>query len=83
MKDAAIGQSADEPPPLELPTDMVELQQLLREKDAKMALMSRQLQTFEKTAADLTKLVEHTKGQSRIVKDLRIQLARTEVHMLL
>ena len=79
LKDAAMGQSADEPPPLELPTDMVELQQLLREKDAKMALMSRQLQTFEKTATDLTKIVEHTKGQSRIVKDLRQQLARTEV----
>ena len=81
LKDAAMGQSTDEPPPLELPTDMVELQQLLREKDAKMALMSRQLQTFEKTAADLTKIVEHTKGQSRIVKDLRQQLARREVRV--
>ena len=81
LKDAAIGQSTDEPPPLELPTDMVELQQLLREKDAKIALMSQQLQKFEKTAADLMKIVEHTKGQSRIVKDLRQQLAKAEVHV--
>ena len=82
LKDAAMGQSTDEPPPLDLPTDMIELQQLLREKDAKIALISRQLQTFEKTAADLTKIVEHTKGQSRIVKDLRQQLARSEVRVL-
>ena len=79
LKDAAMGQSADEPPPLDLPTDMVELQQLLRDKDAEIALMGQRLQTFEKTAADLTKIVEHTKGQSRIVKDLRQELARKEV----
>ena len=80
LKDAAMGQSTDEPPPLDLPTDMVELHQLLREKDAKIAFITRQLQTFEKTAADLTKIVEHTKGQSRIVKDLRQELARKEVY---
>ena len=80
LKDAAIGQSADEPPQLDLPTDMVELQQLLREKDAKIAAISRQLQMFEKTATDLMKIVEHTKGQSRIVKDLRQELARKEVY---
>ena len=79
LKDTAIGQSADEPPPLELPTDMVELQQLLEVKDAKIERLSQQLQKFEKTAADLTKIVEHTKGQSRIVKDLRQELARKEV----
>ena len=82
LKDGAMGQSTDEPPPLELPTDMVELQQLLREKDAKIASISRQLQMFEKTATDLTKIVEHTKGQSRIVKDLRQELARKEVLLL-
>ena len=48
---------------------------------AKMALMSRQLQTFEKTAADMTKIVEHTKGQSQIAKDLRQELAKAEVHV--
>ena len=80
LKDAAMGQSTDEPPPLDLPTDMVELQQLLREKDAHIASINRQLQLFEKTAADLTKIVEHTKGQSRIVKDLRDELARKEVY---
>ena len=82
LKDGAMGQSTDEPPPLDLPTDMVELQQLLREKEAKIAIISRQLQKFEKTAADLTKIVEHTKGQSRIVKDLRQELARKEVLLL-
>ena len=82
LKDAAMGQSADEPPPLDLPTDMLELQQLLREKDAKITSISRQLQMFEKTATDLTKIVEHTKGQSRIVKDLRQELARKEVLLL-
>ena len=81
LKDAAMGQSTDEPPPLDLPTDMVELHQLLREKDAKIAVLIRNLQMFEKTATDLTKIVEHTKGQSRIVKDLRCELARKEVYM--
>ena len=81
LKDGAMGQSTDEPPPLELPTDMVELQQLLREKDAKIAIISQHLQIFEKTATDLTKIVEHTKGQSRIVRDLRMELARKEVYI--
>ena len=81
LKDAAMGQSTDEPP-LDLPTDMVELQQLLREKDAHIAIISQQLQMFEKTAADLTKIVQHTKRQSEIVKNLKHQLARAEVNTI-
>ena len=61
--------------------DMAELRQLLQEKDATIERMSRQLQTYEKTVADLMKIVEHTKGQSRNVKDFRQQLAKTEVHV--
>ena len=68
-----------QPPPLYLPTDVVELQKILEEKEAKIAYMGQQLQQFEKTATDLMKLVHHTKGQSQIVKELRQLLARAEV----
>ena len=61
--------------------DIAEFQQLLQEKDAMIECMSRQLQTYKKTVTDLMKIVEHTKGQSRIVKDFRQQLAKTEVHV--
>ena len=59
--------------------DVAELQQLLQEKNAMIECMSRQLQTYEKTVADLMKMVECTKGQRHIVKDFRQQLAKTEV----
>jgi len=78
-RDAATDQAADQPPPLDPPTDVVELQKALQEKEAQIALMGQQLQKFEKTATDLTKLVHHTKGQSQIVKELRQQLARAAV----
>ena len=78
-RDAATDQAADQPPPLDPPTDVVELQKILEEKEAQIARMGQQLQKFEKTATDLTKLVHHTKGQSQIVKELRQQLARAEV----
>jgi len=78
-RDAATDQAADQPPPLYLPTDVVELQKILEEKEAQIALMGQQLQKFEKTTTDLTKLIHHTKGQSQLVKELRQQLARAEV----
>jgi len=80
-RDAATDQSADQPPPLDPPTDVVELQKILQEKEAQIALMGQQLQQFDKTATELTKIVKHTKGQSQIVKELRQQLARAEVCM--
>ena len=79
VRDAATDQSADQPPPLDPPTDVVQLQKILEEKEAEIARMGQQLRQFEKTATDLTKLVHHTKGQSQIVKELRQQLARAAV----
>ena len=79
MKDTAADQTADQPPPLDPPTDVAELQRVLQEKEAKVVRMGQQLQQFEKTATELTRLVSHTKGQSKVVKELRQQLARAEV----
>ena len=79
MKDSSLGSSTDNRHSLDPPTDVAELQQLLREKDAQIEQMSQQL---HKTAADLTKSVRHTREQNLIIEDLREQLARKEVIMI-
>lgn len=76
MKDSSLGSSTDNRHSLDPPTDVAELQQLLREKDAQIEQMSQQL---HKTAADLTKSVRHKREQNLIIEDLREQLARKEV----
>ena len=61
--------------------DVAKFQQLLQEKNAMIECKSQQLQTYEKTVADLMKIVECTNRQSHIVKDFKQQLAKTEVHV--
>ena len=56
-----------------------ELHRLLKEKDDKVTKLTHQLQQFEKTATDLTKIVQHSKDQSRAVMELKEQLERSEV----
>ena len=57
-----------------------ELHRLLKEKDDKITKLTEQLQQFERTATDLTKIVQHSKDQSRVVMELKEQLERSEVH---
>ena len=80
MKDSSLGSSTDNRHSLDPPTDVAELQQLLREKDAQIEQMSQQL---HETAADLTKTVKHTREQNQIIEDLREQLARKEVLLMM
>ena len=58
---------------------VTELHRLLKEKDDKVNKLTLQLQRFEKTATDLTKIVQHSKDQSRAVMELKEQLERSEV----
>ena len=79
MKDSSLGSSTDNRHSLDAPTDVAELQQLLRERDAQIEQMSQQL---HKTAADLRKSVKHTREQNLIIEELREQLAMKEVLLM-
>ncbi len=57
-----------------------EMERLLKEKDHEMVKMAQQLRQFKKVARDLTKIVDHSKGQSRLLVDLKQQLQKAEVN---
>ena len=59
--------------------EVAELQQALREKESMLVKLSEQLGQFQKTARDLTKIVEHSKGQSKVVLNLKEELAKEKV----
>lgn len=57
------------------------METLLREKELEVTKVTQQLAEFKKVARDLTKIVEHSKSQSRVVVELKQQLEQAEVYL--
>ena len=79
-----LRQSAEtgvKPSPSETPTppDTAVLTEALREKDRIIELNVQQLQKLEKTARDVTKIIQHSKHQSETIANLKEDLARAQV----
>ncbi len=55
------------------------MERQLKEKDVEMIKMSQQLSKYKKLAQDLTKIVDHSKGQTRVIAELKQQLMEVEV----
>ena len=60
--------------------ELASLKHELAEKEAKIALLTQQVQKMEETSGRVAQILEHSKMQSGTIKNLKEQLSQTEVY---
>ena len=80
LRQQVTQEGAASPQPTSSP-EVAEMVKQLKEKETKIETMSQQMQKFEKTAWDVTKIIQHSRQQSETVAALKQELLLVQVYM--